>query len=81
MEQAISAADASRDFSALLRSVHEGNSFLVTDYGKPVARIVPAAQHESVAATARDKLLQRLATQTVTRIAPWSRDALYEDEA
>ena len=81
MEHAISAADASRDFSALLRSVHEGNSFLVTNYGKPVARIVPADQREAITPAARDILLQRLAAQTATHTVHWSRDELYEDEA
>jgi prevent-host-death family protein len=39
----------------------KGGSYVVTNYGKPVARVVPAGQHEAVAATARDLLLKRLA--------------------
>jgi prevent-host-death family protein len=82
MERSISAADANRNFSSLLRKVRDdGASYLVTNYGKPVARIVPAGRHEAVAATARDLLLQRLAKQPVAKIGRWSRDELYEDEA
>jgi prevent-host-death family protein len=81
MEHPISAADANRNFSAILRQVREGTSFLVTNYGKPVARIVPAGRHDTVATTARDLLLQRLARQAVTDVGRWSRDDLYEDEA
>ncbi|MCL2715066.1 MAG: type II toxin-antitoxin system prevent-host-death family antitoxin [Alphaproteobacteria bacterium] len=78
MTQSISAADANRNFSALLRSVHDGASFIITSHGKPVARIVPASHHD-VTATARHLLLERLRTQDVIEIGPWSRDELYED--
>ena len=81
MDQAISAADANRNFSALLRAVREGNSYVVTNHGKPVARIVPADRHDKTAATARTLLLKRLAAQPVVDAGPWSRDELYEDEA
>ncbi len=81
MEHSISAVDANRNFSALLRAVRDGASYVVTNHGKPVARIVPADQHEAVAATARDLLLERLGKQPVTEIGRWSRDELYEDEA
>ena len=41
MDDAISAADANRSFSSLLRCVREGHSVVVTSHGKPIARIVP----------------------------------------
>jgi prevent-host-death family protein len=81
MEHSISAADANRNFSSLLRAVREGATYIVTNYGKPVARVVPAGRHEAVATTARDLLLQRLAKQPVTKIGRWSRNELYEDGA
>jgi prevent-host-death family protein len=81
MERSISAADANRNFSAVLRAVREGGSYVVTNYGKPVARIVPAGRHEAVASAARALLLTRLAAQPATDIGRWSRDELYEDEA
>lgn len=81
LEHSISAADANRKFSMVLRTVREGGSYVVTSHGKPVARIVPAGRHEAVATTARDLLLRRLAAQSVTEIGRWTRDELYEDEA
>jgi prevent-host-death family protein len=41
MEKPVSAADANRKFSKLLRAVREGQSYVVTSHGKAVAKIVP----------------------------------------
>lgn len=80
MEEAISAADANRKFSLLLRGVREGHSYVVTSHGRPVARIVPAGKHEDVATGARSALLSRLETQPVINAGRWKRDDLYEDD-
>jgi prevent-host-death family protein len=80
MEEAVSAADANRKFSLLLRGVREGHSYVVTSHGRPVARIVPAGKHEGVAAGARSVLLSRLETQPVINAGRWARDDLYEDD-
>jgi len=80
MEKAVSAADANRKFSHILRSVREGHSFVVTSHGQPVARIVPAERHGKVAAVARAALLARLERQPGVNAGRWTRDELYEDE-
>jgi prevent-host-death family protein len=80
MEEAVSAADANRRFSLLLRGVREGHSYVVTSHGKPVARLVPAGKHEDVATSARSTLLSRLEKQPVISAGPWTRDELYEDD-
>jgi prevent-host-death family protein len=80
MEEAISAADANRKFSLLLRRVREGRSYVVTSHGKPVARLVPAGKHGESAAGARTALLSRLAKQPLARVGRWTREELYEDE-
>ena len=80
MEEAISAADANRRFSLLLRGVREGRSYVVTSHGKPVARLVPAGKHEDVATGARTALLSRLEKQPVVHAGRWTRDELYEEE-
>lgn len=80
MEEAISAADANRQFSLLLRGVREGRSYVVTSHGKPVVRLVPAGKHEDVAAGARTALLSRLKKQPVVEARRWTRDELYEDD-
>jgi prevent-host-death family protein len=80
MEKTVSAADANRKFSLLLRGVREGHSYVVTSHGRPVARIVPAAKHDKVAARALSTLLSRLETQAATDAGRWTRDELYEDD-
>lgn len=79
MKKAISAADANREFSAVLRHVRRGHSFVVTSHGRPVARIVPFAAGEHVTATARTTLFKRLAAAPVVAAGRWTRDELYED--
>jgi prevent-host-death family protein len=75
----VSAADANRRFSELLRQVRRGRSFVVTSHGKPVARLVPVDEGDQVSARARGLLLDRLQAQPVIDIGPWNRDELYED--
>jgi prevent-host-death family protein len=77
MEKAISAADANRKFSQLLRDVKEGQSYLVTSHGHPVARIEPITRRHS-GGSARSSLLSRLRAGRVTDIGRWNRDELYE---
>ena len=80
MEEAVSAAEANRKFSLLLRGVREGRSYVVTSHGKPVARHVPAGKHEDVTTSARSSLLSRLEHQPVIDAGRWTRDELYEDD-
>jgi prevent-host-death family protein len=79
MDKSVSAADANRNLSQLLRGVRRGSSYVVTSHGKPVARLVPAPEKNVVAQGARAGLLTRLRSQRVTDIGSWTRDELYED--
>ena len=79
MEKAVSAADANRNFSQLLREVRKGGSYVVTSHGKPVARIVPANGQQVMATSARRALFDRLRSQRVSDIGHWTREELYED--
>jgi prevent-host-death family protein len=78
MDKAVSAVEANRHFSKILRSVREGESYVVTAHGKPIARIVPAVPDEG-RAEAKRRLLDRLAAQPVMDIGPWTRDELYDE--
>lgn len=78
MDRPVSAADANRSFSQILREVREGTSFVVTAHGKPVARIVPFKPGSEARLAARDALLKRLAAQPAMECGPWTRDELYE---
>lgn len=80
MEEAVSAAEANRRFSLLLRGVREGRRYVVTSHGKPVARLIPAGRNDGVASSARSTLLSRLEKQAVTGGGRWTRDELYEDD-
>jgi prevent-host-death family protein len=81
MEETISAAEANRSFSKLLRATREGHSYVVTAHGKPVARIVPAADRDLVTGKAKEALLARLEAQPIVDIGHWTREDLYEDES
>ena len=77
MEKAISAAEANRKFSQLLREVREGRTYVVTSHGRPVARIAPIAAN-GCAAKAKEILLKRLRSQPVIDVGPRTRDELYD---
>ncbi len=79
MDRAISAADASRRFSELLRSVKKGRSVIVTSHGRPVARISPVVEDERAAAAARSALFARLRRERAVNVGRWTRDDLYND--
>jgi len=81
MDQSISAAEANRNFSMLLRSVRDGQSYVVTSHGKPIARIIPADEPDTAADGARLTLLTRLRNQPAIDVGRWTRDELYEDDA
>ncbi len=78
MEKTISAADANRNFSQVLRDVREGDSYVVTSHGKPVAKIVPADEDHLRREAAKAALLDKLRSQPVIDIGSWTRDELYE---
>lgn len=78
MEKAISAADANRKFSRLLRDVREGQSYVVTSHGRPVARIAPVEENRTTTSSARSSLLGRLRSERVVKIGRWQRDELYD---
>lgn len=80
MPKAVTAADANRKFSQLLRGVRRGHSYIVTSHGQPVAKIAPVDEPGKVGIKARQALLARLNQQPTIEIGLWHRDELYEDE-
>lgn len=80
MDEPISAADANRRFSQLLRAVREEQAtYVVTSHGKPVAKITPAGHGSDLSTAARDLLLARLKSQPAMNAGPWQRDEPYDD--
>ena len=77
--KSISAAEANRHFSALLREVSRGERITVTSRGKPATTISAADEverHDRVAA--KRTLLSRLRAAPAFGAQGWSRDELYE---
>lgn len=73
----VTAADANRKFSELLRNVRNGKSVIITVHGTPVAKIVPLDDRTSSADEGRRTLLSRLGRQRAVNAGPWTRDSLY----
>ena len=79
MPKTVSAANANRNFSQLLRDVRDGGECVITSHGKPVARLVRFEAHRDHRAAARDALIKRLRAQPASlRAGRWTRDELYE---
>ena len=80
MATTISAADANREFSKLLRRVRDGHSVTIMSHGRPVAKLVPVSAEDRVAEAAKKALLARLRRQKDGRIGAvtWTRDELHE---
>lgn len=74
----VSAADANRQFSTILRQVRDGRAYTVTSHGRPVARIVPISSQYAVTIAARTALFARLRSSPVHPVGTWTRDELYE---
>ncbi len=80
MNKAISAAEANRRFSELLRIVKRGRSVIVTSHGTPVAKIMPVAEDERMMGKARSALFARLRKERAVDVGRWTRDELYDDQ-
>jgi prevent-host-death family protein len=74
----ISAGDANRHFSKLLREVATGEVITVLSRGKPVATIAPARSDSSDREAAKLNLLERLGQQKPIGARNWTRAELYE---
>ena len=81
MDRSVTASEANRNFSEVLRQVEHGDVVSVTRHGRKVARIVPLttedAEREDRAARLK-AYLERAAQRPVADIGPWTRDELYE---
>ena len=75
----ISAADANRHFSALLREVSGGATVTVTSRGKPLAVIHAADRGDNrQRQCAKRVLLARLRKAPEVKVTNWSRTELYD---
>ena len=77
MERAITASDANQRFSELLREVQDGESFVVTSRGRPVAKVTPIDDVDRQGPEI-DALLDFVSALPRRRGQGWRREGLYE---
>jgi prevent-host-death family protein len=77
---AVSAAEANRRFSALLRRVQQGERMTITSRGRPVAELVPPGQNDAVRAAAFEPVLKAKRKLPMVWVGPFDRAELYERE-
>ena len=73
----ISAAEADRQFSKILRDVRQGETIIVTWHGKPVAKIVPPKSGVAEREKTLARLFARLDRQPVLNLPRISRHGMY----
>ena len=77
MERAITASDANQRFSEMLREVQDGDTFVVTSRGRPVAKVTPVDTLEQQG-PAVGALLDFIETLPRRHAGTWRREDLYE---
>lgn len=75
----ITAANANRNFSSLLKEVGNGQEITILSRGTPVAKIVSVKTSILSKNEMKRLLLDRLKSQTVTGSRNWTRNELYDD--
>ncbi|MEF8823052.1 MAG: type II toxin-antitoxin system prevent-host-death family antitoxin [Desulfohalobiaceae bacterium] len=75
----ITASEANRRFSRVLREVAQGETYTAVSRGKPVASIGPTEGEASRRRRAKAELLKRLHSQAVTGDRDWTREELYRN--
>jgi prevent-host-death family protein len=77
----VTATEANRSFSKLLREVDRGKRVVITSHGRKVAVMEPVekprlTREERLAAV--EEMKRHWATQKHITIGPWTREELYE---
>ena len=75
----ITASNANRGFSNLLREVSEGEEIMITSRGTPVAKVISVKSTVLQKNAMKKLLLSRLKTQVATGSRNWTRNELYDD--
>lgn len=75
----VTAADANRRFSAILREVSQGEEMTIVSRGKPVATIGPVKVDSSDRHVAKTNLIDRLKKRELSGSRNWTRNELYDD--
>ncbi len=74
----VSAAEANRAFSKLLREASRGEEITILSRGRPVAKITSVDSEALQKKAMKSKLLSRLKSQCITGAREWTRAELYD---
>lgn len=74
----VTAAEANRQFSRVLREISQGETFTVLSRGKVVATIAPTKSADTRRDAAKAALLDRLRKLKASGERNWTRNELYE---
>jgi prevent-host-death family protein len=77
----VTATEANRSFSKLLRAVERGERVEITSHGRKVAVLSPAdleGPSREQRLEALERLKKRWAEQEFVVVGPWTREELYE---
>jgi prevent-host-death family protein len=74
----VTATQATREFSKLMREVGNGNTVLILSHGKPFANITPV-EDKTEREKAREELFAHLAKVECIGERDWTRDEIYGD--
>jgi len=75
----ITAANANRGFSNLLREVRKGGEIMILSRGTPVAKVISVKSTVLQKNAMKKHLLSRLKAQVATGSRNWTRNELYDD--
>lgn len=79
MAETITAAEANRKFSEVLRKVRDGQTMVITVHGQPAAKLVAFSGEIGAADDAHRALVTRLSGQPAVNAGRWTRASLYQD--
>jgi prevent-host-death family protein len=79
MTDTISASEANRNFSAILRRVQQGDELVITTHGRPIARLIPYELDDRAAEELKANLLARLRERPLAHLGNFTRSMAYED--
>ncbi|MBT4089557.1 MAG: type II toxin-antitoxin system prevent-host-death family antitoxin [Deltaproteobacteria bacterium] len=75
----VTAAEANRRFSAVLREVSQGQEMTIVSRGKPVATIGPVKTDSVDRRISKKNLISRLKKNDISGSRNWTRNELYDD--
>ena len=83
MEITITATEANRQFSKILRNVRQGKRYAITSHGEVVAKLLPNAgdsgQERRRRLQAHRELMEHLRSQPAVQVGAWRRDDAYDE--